>query len=122
MFVDERRSINHVQGPSNKGAAMVMGNCEEQWDKTYDLQFHAREAQDAVDAMATWREQLLPKQTTPAVVMPRPSQAPQGLAGLAADIIAHNDLPGHRVSQQSVPTSSLSSLASSIIASQALQC
>ena len=55
VFVHERRSAERVEGPSDKGAAMVMGHSVKQWDKWYDLDFHARHAQQAVDAMATWR-------------------------------------------------------------------
>ena len=42
-----------------EGAAMVMGHSLAQWSKWYDLDFHSRESQQAVDAMATWRDQLL---------------------------------------------------------------
>ena len=38
---------------------MVMGHSLAQWTKWYDLDFHKREAQQAVDAMAAWRENLL---------------------------------------------------------------
>lgn len=59
VFVHERRSAERVEGPSDRGAAMVMGHSLAQWSKWYDLDFHSRESQQAVDAMATWRDQLL---------------------------------------------------------------
>lgn len=59
VFVHERRSAERVEGPSDRGAAMVMGHSLAQWTKWYDLDFHKREAQQAVDAMAAWRENLL---------------------------------------------------------------
>ena len=59
VFVGERRSNDKVLGPSDAGAARVMGHSPEQWTKWYDVHFHDRETQNAVDAMATWRQQLL---------------------------------------------------------------
>ena len=59
VFVAERRSEARVAGPNDRGAAMVMGHSVQQWDKWYDLDFHARQAQQAVDAMSTWRQTLL---------------------------------------------------------------
>jgi hypothetical protein len=59
VFVDERMSKQRVQGPEDKGAAHVMGNSEQQWHLSYDLQFDTREAQAAVDAMDAWRQNVL---------------------------------------------------------------
>ncbi len=59
VFVHERRSAERVEGPADRGAAMVMGHSLAQWTKWYDLDFHVREAQQAVDAMASWRAALL---------------------------------------------------------------
>lgn len=59
VFVHERRSHSRVEGPSDSAAAMVMGHSVHQWSKWYDLDFKAREAQQAVDAMTPWREALL---------------------------------------------------------------
>ena len=63
IFVDERTSEDCVPGPSNKGAAMAMGNSLATWDRHYNLQkhFHAKEAQAAVSAMTTWRKHMLDK-------------------------------------------------------------
>ena len=72
VFVHERRSAERVEGPSDKGAAMVMGHSPKQWDKWYDLDFHARHAQQAVDAMATWRNNLLSSQALSAATTSAP--------------------------------------------------
>lgn len=59
IFVNDRRQHQEREGPTDKGAAMVMGNSVEQWDKVYDVHFSNREAQTAVDAMGCWRKALL---------------------------------------------------------------
>ena len=59
VFVDERQSNNAVAGPSKQGAAMVMGHSLQQWHKWYDMEYHSRLAQDAVDAMQSWRAAML---------------------------------------------------------------
>ena len=59
IFVDERRSKARVEGPSDVGASQVMGNSVAQWDKTYDLEYDSRNAQEAVNAMDKWRGCLL---------------------------------------------------------------
>ena len=51
VFVDERVSNSAAAGPSNQGAAMVMGHSEQQWRNWYDMQFHPRLAQNAVNSM-----------------------------------------------------------------------
>ena len=37
-FVDKRASNSAAAGPSNQGAAMVMGLSEQQWRKWHDMQ------------------------------------------------------------------------------------
>lgn len=59
VFVAERRDDARVVGPSDQGAALIMGNSVAQWDKWYDMQFEGRLGQNAVDAMASWRQALL---------------------------------------------------------------
>ncbi|KAL3141509.1 hypothetical protein ABBQ32_005070 [Trebouxia sp. C0010 RCD-2024] len=59
VFVDERQSDSATAGPSNQGAAMVMGHSVKQWDKWYDMQYHPRLAQNAVDGMQSWRAAML---------------------------------------------------------------
>ena len=59
IFVTERRSDNAAPGPSDRGAAMVMGHSTRQWDDWYDVKFHAKLAQHAVDAMQSWRNAML---------------------------------------------------------------
>ncbi|KAL3152850.1 hypothetical protein ABBQ38_012165 [Trebouxia sp. C0009 RCD-2024] len=59
VFVDERQSNSATAGPSNQGAAMVMGHSVKQWDKWYDMQYHPRLAQNAVDGMQSWRAAML---------------------------------------------------------------
>ena len=46
-------------GPSNQGAAMVMGHSEKQWRRWYDMRFSPRLAQQAVDDMQCWRAAML---------------------------------------------------------------
>ena len=59
IFVLERMSDDAAAGPSNRGAAMVMGHSVKQWRDWYDLKFHSRLAQNAVDSMQGWRQSLL---------------------------------------------------------------
>ena len=88
VFVLERRSEERVAGPSDRGAAMVMGHSVKQWDKWYDLNFHARQAQQAVNAMTTWRQALLSPaaqpQQAPVLQQPQPASQPQQQPQLAA--------------------------------------
>lgn len=42
---------------------MVMGHSIEQWVKWYDMQFHPRMAQNAVDGMQSWRAAMLQSRT-----------------------------------------------------------
>lgn len=73
VFVAERRSADRVEGPKDSGAAMVMGHSVQQWNKWYDLDFKAREAQAAVDAMTPWRDALLSQTSQPQQVQQQPS-------------------------------------------------
>ena len=59
IFVMERMSEGAAVGPSNRGAAMVMGHSVKQWHDWYDLKFHSRLAQNAVNSMQDWRLALL---------------------------------------------------------------
>jgi hypothetical protein len=59
IFVGERRGPDRMEGPTDKGAAMLMGHQLAMWDKVYDVHFKDRETQQAVDAMGTWRIGLL---------------------------------------------------------------
>lgn len=59
IFVDERMSHASVAGPSNIGAAQVMGNSVQQWERAYDLKLSRRETQAAVSAMGEWRKAML---------------------------------------------------------------
>ena len=71
IFVAERRSSTAVQGPSEVGASMAMGNSPAMWDRVYDRSFRRREMQAAVDAMSVWRQAALGNTETPvADVMP----------------------------------------------------
>ena len=63
VFVDERQSHTAAAGPSNQGAAMVMGHSIKQWDKWYHMQYHPRMAQNAVDGMQSWRAAMLQSHT-----------------------------------------------------------
>ncbi len=58
VFVDEKASNSAAAGPSNQGAAMVMGHSKQQW-RWYDMQFHPRLAQNAVNSMQLWRTAML---------------------------------------------------------------
>ena len=60
IFVAERRSDDRVQGPSDRGAAMAMGNSQEAWNRYYEVErhFHPKDCQSAVDAMNIWRHEL----------------------------------------------------------------
>src|SRR5438046_2151777 len=56
VFVGERRSNTRVEGgPTDKGAAILMGHNVLMWDRIYDRAFKGRETQNAVNAMAGWR-------------------------------------------------------------------
>ena len=59
IFVVERMSDGAAAGPSDRGAAMVMGHSVKQWLDWYNLKFHPRLAQDAVDAMQEWTADML---------------------------------------------------------------
>ena len=59
IFVDERRSKQRVEGPEDGGAALLMGNSEIRWSKSYDLRASQRESTHAVEAMGAWRAAML---------------------------------------------------------------
>lgn len=68
----ERRSSTAVDGRSEIGASMAMGNSPAMWDRVYDRSFRRREMQAAVDAMSMWRQGAAGSETAAAVadVMP----------------------------------------------------
>ena len=59
VFFDEQQSHNAAAGSSNQGAAMVMSHSDQQWDNLYDMHYHPRVAQNAVDGMQSWRAAIL---------------------------------------------------------------
>lgn len=59
IFVTERQSDNPAPGPSDRGAAMIMGHSTRQWQDWYDCKFHSRLGQNAVNAMQMWRNAML---------------------------------------------------------------
>ena len=59
IFATERCSDDAAPGPCDRGAAMVMGHSTRQWADWYDIKFHAKLAQHAVDAMTLWRNAML---------------------------------------------------------------
>ena len=83
IFVDERLSEDRVQGPTDKGAAMAMGNSVQAWQQYYHRQvhFHAKEAQTAVNSMDVWRQSMQEAAApTPQLVLPQ--APPSSAAGL----------------------------------------
>ena len=48
-----------MEGPADAGAAMVMGNSTNAWDRYYDMRFQQRNANQAVEAMTGWRQGML---------------------------------------------------------------
>ena len=66
VILDERQSRSAAAGSSNQGAAMVMGHSNQQCDKWYDMQYHPRVAQNAVDGMQSWRAAMLQSHTSAA--------------------------------------------------------
>ena len=65
---------------------MVMGHSLAQWTKWYDLDYHDREAQQAVDAMEAWRGNLLSShaQAPPPSTLVPPSQPQHQVSTLPA--------------------------------------
>ncbi|GAB4820984.1 hypothetical protein N2152v2_008030 [Parachlorella kessleri] len=59
IFVEERSRPEAAPGPADTGAAMAMGNSGRTWQAKYDISYHGREVQLAVDSMAAWRRSLL---------------------------------------------------------------
>ncbi|KAL3160029.1 hypothetical protein ABBQ38_010414 [Trebouxia sp. C0009 RCD-2024] len=50
-------------GPSNQAAAVVMGYSVKQGDKRYDMHYHPRLAQNAVDGVQSWRTAMMQSYT-----------------------------------------------------------
>ena len=70
IFIDERRSLNKVEGPNCKDikdsqAAMAMGNSERAWTDFHDGHYQKRECQAGVAAMASWRQSMLSRTAQP---------------------------------------------------------
>ena len=61
IWVDERLSLERVEGPENHQAAQVMGNSVDAWNKHYDLACNLRDSQAGVDSTAVWRRNMLAK-------------------------------------------------------------
>ena len=86
VFVGERRSNARVTGPSDEGASFVMGHSLAQWDKWYDMHFHSRIGQKAVDDMRSWRQALLQASPAePAVGVETSAQATESVQCSGAD-------------------------------------
>ena len=58
IFIDERRSLNKVEGPKDSQAVMTMGNSERAWTDfyVYDGHYQKKECQAGVAAMGSWRQ------------------------------------------------------------------
>ncbi len=50
-----------MEGPEDGGAALVLGNSEMRWSKSYDLRAMQRESTHAVEVMGAWRAAMLAK-------------------------------------------------------------
>ena len=72
IFVLERTSDDAAAGPLDRGAAMVMGHSVKQSRDWYDLKFHCRLAQNAVDSMQGWRHCLLDAQPVQQISSAKP--------------------------------------------------
>ena len=77
IFVLERMGDGAAVGPSDRGAAMVMGHSVKQWHDWYDLKFHSRLAQDAVNSMQDWRRCLLETEPVQQTSLSRPRRRAQ---------------------------------------------
>ena len=64
-----------MEGPDDAATAQVMGDSTQAWSENYDLHFDVREAQAAVDAMQTWRQNLMAKQQPGLVEAPAEGEA-----------------------------------------------
>jgi hypothetical protein len=90
IFVGERRSVNRVEGPVDRAAAMVMGHCEKVWNTNYDRQYSMRNAAQCIQAMQGWREGLLTRHraavaaAAAAGAPPAPPAAPAATAAAGA--------------------------------------
>lgn len=56
IFVDNLQSASIPSFPSHQGAAYCMGHHVKEWARSYDLNALHRQAQEAVQAMAAWRQ------------------------------------------------------------------
>jgi hypothetical protein len=59
VFITDRMENPCTPGPSNQGAAVIMGNSVGTWDRAYWKNKRLREAEQAGKAMAVYRESLL---------------------------------------------------------------
>ena len=59
VFVTDRLERPHVPGPSNEGAAIIMGNSVRQWHASYHPGKRQKQANNAVQALGAYREALL---------------------------------------------------------------
>ena len=73
IFIDERRSLNKVEGPKDSQAAMAMGNSERAWTDFYDGHYQKRECQAGVAAMASWRQSMLSRTAQPSQKVSQPA-------------------------------------------------
>ncbi len=83
-FVDERASSSAAAGPSNQGAAIVMGHSEQQWRNWYDMQFQPRLAKNAVNSMKLWRTAMLKIRSDALVAAAELSLSTAHVAGMSA--------------------------------------
>ena len=65
IFIDERRSHGHAEGPLDHQSCMAMGNSERAWTEFYDKHYQKRECQAGVQAMSAWRASMLSKSVAP---------------------------------------------------------
>ena len=61
IFIDERRSHGHAEGPLDHQSCLAMGNSERAWTEFYDKHYQKRERQAGIQAMSAWRATMLSK-------------------------------------------------------------
>lgn len=71
LFISERLSDNKVAGPSDAGAASVMGNSPKTWKAYYHRKQANRQAQESVNDMAAWRRNLTKSKRAKHAAAPR---------------------------------------------------
>ncbi len=59
VFVTDRLERPDVPGPSNEGAAIIMGNSVRQWHASYWPTRRQTQARQAVEGMEAYRQHLL---------------------------------------------------------------